>query len=213
MRPALYGRVLDSLTGLPLRNLHFTNPGQGIARSDSLGRYLLFDLPVGVHAVSFFCPTKRIWWGRPFATRPVAVTARTDSVLDFRLRVRGCKEPPLRTWTGEFRGHYQGGFEISHFVPCTPFQSLEGTAYEDSTRTSAWVSFSPDARMLPFPSGGDDQDPDGLGTFVRWKARVTGPGRYGHMGVGMYDMLVTNMLEARAARPGDCSDRAGPPPD
>ena len=205
LRPAVYGRVLDSLTGLPLPSLRFFIRDQiGVYASDSRGRYLFFDVRPGTHEVAFFCPTKRAWWGHVFATRSIAVTAQTDSALDFHVVLRDCEEPPLRTWSGEFRGHYRGGFEASDFTPCAAFENLKGTAYEGSRRTSAWVSFSEAARAQFRPTGGSADDPDNPGAFVRWRATVTGPGSYGHLGVAMYDMLVTDILEMRAATPTDC---------
>lgn len=40
--------------------------------------------------------------------------------------------------------------------------------------------------------------------YVRWRATVTGPGSYGHMGVGMYKMRVERVLEAREPGENDC---------
>jgi hypothetical protein len=207
LRPAVYGRVLDSLTGEPVPNLYMSVKEQGvIARTDSLGRYLYSGAASGTIEVRFACPTMRALGMRIGATQRVEVSPQTDSVIDFHVRFRNCEEPPLRTWSDEFRGHYIYGFETSMFAPCVPFESFVGTAFEGIDRNYAWVNFTEAAnaqagRMWPH----DMKPAQEYGPFyVRWRARVEGPARYGHMGVSMYDMKVTEVLEVRHSAPTDC---------
>ncbi|MFL5608755.1 MAG: carboxypeptidase regulatory-like domain-containing protein [Gemmatimonadaceae bacterium] len=207
VRPALHGRVLDSLTGKPVPGLLVGIRGARETRTDSLGRYLLAGLPPGTHDLSFQCPSTRVWWGRrSVRTRRIEAGAATDSVADFLVRFRTCDEPPLRSWTGEFRGHYSGGFETSSFTPCKPFQSFAGTAYEELGGGSAWVTFSKAANRQvesKWPAS-DAPDQESSSIYVRWRGTVTGPGGYGHMSVAMYDLRVTEVVEMRRSFPSDC---------
>jgi hypothetical protein len=207
LRPALHGQVLDSLTGKPVAGLYVMVKDKGIFSStDSLGRYLLAEVPPGTHKVTFSCPAKRGWGTRTIATRRLDLTPKTDSVVDFYIRLRNCEEPPVRTWSGEFRGHYVGGFETSGFAPCVPFESFVGTAYEGADLILAWVGFSEaasaQARSMWPPDTTRAQESPPM--YVRWRATVTGPGRYGHMGVSLYEMGVTEVMELRRAAPSDC---------
>jgi Carboxypeptidase regulatory-like domain len=207
LRPAVHGQVLDSLTGKPVAGLYLRVKDKSIFFStDSLGRYLFADVPPGTHKVIFSCPAKRGWGQRTVATRRLDVTPRTDSVVDFYIRLRTCEEPPLRTWSGEFRGHYVGGFETSLFAPCVPFESFVGTAYEGVEEIFAWVGFSEAASaqarsMWPRDTTRAQESPP---MYVRWRATVTGPSSYGHGGFPLYEMSVTEVMELRHAAPSDC---------
>jgi hypothetical protein len=207
LRPAVHGRVLDSLTGEPLRNLDMSLREHGlIARTDSLGRYLYSGALPGTHEIRFTCPTKRTWSRHVGATQRLDVSPQTDSVVDFYVHLRNCEEPPLRTWSGEFRGHYAYGFETSMFAPCVPFESFVGTALEGTERGFAWVNFSEAASAQAGSMWPRDMKPaQEYGPFyVRWRATVLGPASYGHMGVSMYGMKVTEVFEVRHATPTDC---------
>ncbi|MFL5608757.1 MAG: hypothetical protein ACJ8AD_20040 [Gemmatimonadaceae bacterium] len=211
-RPALHGRVFDSLTGEPLRNLHMSlREGGLIARTDSLGRYLYSDALLGTHEVRFTCPTKRTRSVRIGATQRIEVSPQTDSVIDFYVHLRNCEELPLRTWSGEFRGHYTYGFETSMFAPCVPFESFVGTALEGIDRGFAWVNFSEAAGAQAGSMWPRDMKPaQEYGPFyVRWRATVEGPATYGHMGVSNYAMKVTEVFEVRHAAPSDCQQQDG----
>jgi hypothetical protein len=207
LRPAVHGRVLDSLTGEPVPDLYMSVKERGVvARTDSLGRYLYSGALPGTHEVRFACPTKRAWGAGIGATQRIEVSPQTDSVIDFYVRLRNCEEPPPRSWSGEFRGHYLYGFETSMFAPCVPFESFVGTAYEGIDRSYAWVNFSEAANAQAGSMWPRDMKPaQEYGPFyVRWRATVEGPASYGHMGVSMYEMKVTEVLELRRVAPTDC---------
>jgi len=203
LRPALRGQIRDSSTGLPAAG-QFSVGDDGRPRGPVTGwpdgHYILFDLVPGTRVLSFYCPTRRRM-GRKIAQRVVKITPTTDSVVDFTIDTRACRNARLRSWEGEFRGHYIPGFESSDFEPCTPFADLRGTTYEYE-RQVAWVSFKPHAadHVKPVETGGE-QYPR---IYVRWRANVLGPGSYGHMGNALYRMMVYEVLEARRAREGDC---------
>ena len=204
LRPAIYGKVYDSTTGAPSPKVPIVVTGQvGVAFSDSAGWYLRFDVPVGRRELQFRCPTQRRWWGRVVATRVVWVTAHTDSVVDFHVPISQCVEPPVTTIEGEWAGHYEYGFETSLFTPCHELPDLDGTAYEGEKRW-IWVDRVPadtNGHAVKWPDPGGQPYPT---VFVRWRGRLTGPGAYGHLGLGMYQLSVTQLLEVRRPGQSDC---------
>ena len=204
LKPAVYGRITDSASGSPIGGVRMrVDSLMGIPGSDKDGWYLLFAVPPGARSVSFYCPSKRRFNWRKVATRVVSVSPHTDSLVNFQITLTGCNEPPVHTWTGEFRGHYIPGFESSDFTPCEQkLERLDGTAYEGQTQ-DVWVeSFGPDAlKGIKWPKGNDPYYPK---FYVRWRATITGPGSYGHLGVGMYEMRVERVLELRESRGNDC---------
>ena len=201
LRPAIYGKVYDSATGLPGAKVAISISGQvGIAFSDSAGWYLQFDLPVGRREVQFRCSTPRRWLARGFATRAVRITPQTDSVVDFYLPLSKCFEPPVQTVKGEWMGHYESGFETSLFTPCVELPDLRGTAYE-GVKNWIWVESLPTSSASAWPDSGDEAYPT---VFVRWRGKLTGPGSYGHLGLGVYRLDVSEILELRRPNKSDC---------
>ena len=168
---------------------------------NSAGWYLRFAVPIGLREFVFRCPAQRlILGGRPFARHTVAISATTDSSLDFSLSLAQCHEPELQSWEGAYTGHYRGGFEMSDFASCTPLPTWPGSAYEGIS-PSVWVEFTPAARSdLSWP----EMPGDYPRYFVQWHARVTGPGSYGHLGGALYKMVVDSVLQVRAASDKDC---------
>ena len=205
LKPAVYGRITDSASGRPIPGVRIQVDSMiGIPGSDKDGWYLLFGQRPGLRHVSFYCPShRRINW-RKVAIRVVSISPHTDSLVNFQITLSDCDEPPVRTWTAEFRGHYTSGFESSDFTSCEPLERLAGTAYEGETQY-VWVDgFAPDAFKgirLKSPEQLDRYYPT---VYVRWRATVTGPGSYGHLGVGMYQMRVERVLEARSPGQDDC---------
>lgn len=204
LRPAIYGQLIDSATGKPIAyaglNIHSKS---GLAFSDSLGWYLLFDMPTGKQVIEFRCPAKRTFVGRRFTTRTITISGTTDSNVTFTLDLSRCVEPPIETRTGEFTGRYVPGFESSRFTPCRPFADLRGTAYE-GYEGYAWVTFDDSVlnrARAKWPDSGRDPYPP---FFVRWKGTLTGPGGYGHLGVSSYLLRVSEILEMRKAAKADC---------
>ena len=204
LKPAVYGRIIDSVSGSPIPGVRMRVDSMiGIPGSDKEGWYLLFGQRPGLRHVSFYCPSqRRINW-RKVAERVVDINPHTDSLVNFQITLAGCNEPPVHTWTAEFRGHYTFGFESSDFRPCEgKLERLTGTVYDGDPQW-VWVeSFAPDAvKEVKWPKGNDPYYPN---YYVRWRATVTGPGSYGHMGVGMYQMRVERVLEVRDPRDNDC---------
>lgn len=204
LKPAVYGRITDSASGRPIPGVRMRVDSMiGIPGSDTEGWYLLFGQRRGLRQVSFYCPSSRRLNWRKVATRVVSISPHTDSLVNFQITLTGCDEPPLHTWTAEFRGHYTSGFESSDFTPCEKkLERLDGTAYEAENQY-VWVeAFAPGAaKGIKWPKQNDPYYPN---YYVRWRATVTGPGSYGHMGVGMYEMRVERALEVREPRADDC---------
>jgi hypothetical protein len=96
----------------------------------------------------------------------------------------------------EYRGIYETGFEVSWFHPC-------GAPSGDD---SWWVTLGSDAlRQRDSLAKSLTGQPRAL--YVRWRGTVSQkmPGGAGHMGRGSRYMLVTEVLQLRAAEEGGCS--------
>lgn len=206
LKPAVYGRLRDSVSGEPARGVRIVVEGRvGYSASDSLGYYLLFDLPPGEQRVRFLCPSRSLVAVAVVATRTVRVEPRTDSLANFTLPVSSCEDPPLRSVRGDFAGLYTEGFESSVFVPCRPFVDLRGTTLE-GVRQRAWLTLSEGARrtarLLDWP---DVPAPRGYRTYyLRVRGTLEGPGNYGHLGMSTFGLTVDRILEIRAEPPGSC---------
>jgi len=204
--------VVDRATGKPL-------PGAalrtyvGVVHTDSIGRARLqiARRPDTIH-LSVHCPVTRVFWtGRAVEVRDVALAMR-DTAITIAVDAAGCEEPPLRTVTGEFSGHYTAGFEASEFIPCQPFADLSRTAYAE-LRDAAWLQFSFDPSQLQWPESGRRRRDTAGNTYEQYYVRVrgtlVGPGMYGHLGSSLYELTAERVLELRAAGSTDCPE----PPD
>lgn len=96
----------------------------------------------------------------------------------------------------EYRGIYETGFEVSWFHPC-------GAPAGDDRW---WVTLSHEAlRQRDSLAKALTGQPRAL--YVRWRATVSEklPAGAGHMGRGSRYMLVTEVLQLRAADEGGCT--------
>ena len=203
-KPSIYGRVNDSLTGLPAVGVGLGIDGRGrMTASDAAGWYLISGAPIGLHRVHFYCRAGLAFIGREITTRALTFQSATDSEVNFSISPRACKDPPKRSWSAVFRGHYTSGFESSHFVPCEDFESLTNTAFEGVLQR-AWVEGSPLATREALKKWPNRGNPSYRSVFVRWQASITGPGSYGHLGGATHQMRVDRVLEVRLPRADDC---------
>ena len=97
---------------------------------------------------------------------------------------------------GEYRGHYETGFEVSWFHPC-------GAQPGDD---SWWVTLSNEAlRQRDSLAKSVTGQPRTL--YVRWRGTVSPkmPAGAGHMGRGSRYMLVTEVVQLRASDDSGCT--------
>ena len=121
-------------------------------------------------------------------------------VLAATALIAGCagNHPDLSSLPArELSGHFTASEGASWFLSC-------GAAPSDS---SWWVTFTGRsvAQMDSIRSAGVLRPGDR--SFVRWRAAVTERGEVGPRGPGVPALLVREILELRAAAPGDCSAR------
>lgn len=204
VRPAVYGRTVDSaqapvpLVGITLRQ----QPGS--TWSDSSGWYAWTGGASGDWRLVFHCPVTRIHRGRAIAEQVVRVTEATDTAITVTLDLRGCAEPPEEEREVTLRGYYRSGFEVSSFRPCPQtlhFPDHRGTAYEGLIRQNIWVEFTPRTPSPKWPETGREPYPE---FYVEWRARLRGPGGYGHMGVAMWQLRVSEITVVRPPGDRDC---------
>ena len=96
----------------------------------------------------------------------------------------------------EYRGSYETGFEVSWFHPC-------GAERGDDTW---WVTLTNDA-LRQRDSLAKQLTSQPRRVFVRWRGTVSPkmPAGTGHMGRGSRYMLVSEILELKAAEDGGCA--------
>jgi hypothetical protein len=89
-----------------------------------------------------------------------------------------------------FRGHYVTAFEVSIFRPCNSSEEW-------------WLSgnlerlYQPGV-LLESPATHSSE------CYVELRGRLAGPGSYGHLGRYQRELVVTEVLAARPASPGNC---------
>lgn len=177
---------------------------------DTTGRFRIGGLPPGSVPVRVNCHI--------IASPVIPKRLRRDTVMitssapvrrEWTVSAKGCDPRERRTVRDTFRGHYTVGFEQSTFVPCPadawflPGDSLQ--AYR-SDRRDAWVEFPDWQRMigrLRSVEAGEDRWGDRY--YVRLRGEVVGPGRYGHLGVSVFELRVDSLMEVRTPVPDDCS--------
>jgi len=195
----------------------------GVVRGRETGEPVPYALVAAVYApggadTMWTGPAARYafnWTGRPYrlaaracrdglASDPVAVADTTGAQpLDLLVSVAGCPPPPGEA---EYRGYYEGEFESLVFVPCgAPAEpdhwwvDLPRNIWERDVVGPGlqWRS----AGTRPGAAGFDAQRKY---LYVRWRARLSPEGHYGHFSCCSRLMTVTRVLELRAPSPADC---------
>jgi hypothetical protein len=184
-------RVVDD-SGMPVaRALVQASTWIGYEYTDSAGLAVIAGVPPSTE-LRVRCETRR----------RLGLIDRRESVIlragaDTQVVVR-CAEPPVRSDTVELRGFYHVGFESSVFRPCDGMPP----GSRSYALPSIWVTFAPTAR-IEWPRR-PHADVGGHTIHVRWRGILTGPGRYGHMGAGLYEFTVREVMEVRHSRPDAC---------
>ena len=102
----------------------------------------------------------------------------------------------------ELEGVYEAGFEMSSFTPCDGFAELRHSAY--GAGGTAWVDFEDGFPDLPEGRVSYYNGYRYESWFLRIQGTMTGPGSYGHLGIGRYNLTVDSVLESRPADEGGC---------
>jgi hypothetical protein len=211
---AFEGVVRDESTGRPMQKtwvcamIHHSSYGEyRCAPVDSTGAYRLDSLPATGLRVDVGCETLRTLMQERLATDSVDLLSTERRRRDWTVSSVRCDPRPIRRVTGIFRGHYTPGFESSEFVPCAadawfiPGDSLGSTTYDDRR---AWAEWKPGLmKRVNWPRLPRDEYGNSR-YYVRWRATVVGPGRYGHMGVSAFEIRVDSVLDLRAPTNRDC---------
>ena len=198
-------KVIDSTIRTPIKRAGVQAAGwRGLAWTDSMGTFTLRGVPEKSE-LHVRCPTERRLAGRVVRRQQLDLRTTSDTLLVVLLRSAECEEPPIRSVTGQFRGHYTYGFESSDFRPCEGLPA-EAAVFDDRWG-QAWVEFSKsaDQQSVTWPAF-----PDSVAyptVFVRWHGTLRGPAAYGHLGVATYEFVVDSILELRRPRNDDCPKR------
>lgn len=206
------GQVLDARTGAPV-------PGAWVAArwparhgrvlTDAAGRFRLDLVEPGAITFDVNCPS-RTMLGPRFASVPArADTGRTTTAV-----VRGdralCAEPDSGARRVTLRGVYTAGFEESRFVPCETAGPVFAALWGPVHLRHAWVALARRPRGGPSWPAPDTTSGRYPRWYVEWRGTLTGPGRFGHMGVASYELTVDTVTVVRAVVPPDCHPLAQP---
>lgn len=206
LRPAFKGTIVDSASGRPLVHAAWYMAGKtGVGWTDSTGRYLAFDAPVGDVDFIVSCPVSRGWGGKKLFTRRLRIGPATDTTVDFRVDASRCRDLPVTTHHVELVGHYTNGFETSILELCEPLAQPDSSAYRPAG--VVWVEPADSVRNGPAANWPPPDAGGYVRAFVRVGGDLTGPGAYGHLGVGSYRLRVTDVFEARAPSDRDCGGK------
>jgi hypothetical protein len=145
----------------------------------------------------------------PLPAQTIPLVGRMPIDTSFFVRgERHPRHPGFRTETRVFSGYYTPGFESSKFVPCAndTWVLTSDSLSKHFWEPSAWVTWSKKVKgTFTWPR---DVRPDEYGNptfFVRWYGSMTGPGRYGHMGVSDFLFKVDSVLAIEMPRKESCS--------
>jgi hypothetical protein len=147
--------------------------------------------------------------GAEIRTDTIRIAAGEEAVVDIRVPKGYCDEPAYSERTGVFRGFWTPGFESSAFRPCADstlgvhVPLLPGKRLFPPT---AWaeIAFDTKARPIPWPRNAPRDSYGNSTYFVVWRGVLKGPGKYGHMSVSEFSMVVDSIISMRARAPADC---------
>jgi hypothetical protein len=125
--------------------------------------------------------------------------------VNFRVDASHCRDFPVTTRHVELTGLYASGFETSMLELCEPLVQPDNSAYRPTG--VVWVDYADSVRNLPSAKWPPPDEGGYVRAFVRVGGDLTGPGAYGHLGVGSYQLKVTDVIEVRAPSDRDCGGK------
>lgn len=111
----------------------------------------------------------------------------TKAMLAVVLALGGCATLTDPTTSREYTGLYASGFEVEGFVPCGTDESWWVTEGEELRERYGEVATRPYEAV-----------------YVVVRGAVGPEGRYGHLGAYPHEIAVSDVVEIRPARPGEC---------
>jgi hypothetical protein len=124
--------------------------------------------------------------------------------------VEGAADGGMRT----FAGVYGGGFESSYFLPCPRLSWWPGWDAREpgDVGGGVWVEMTAAAQpsyqrafqRAGLPLGRQDPSEQFTEYFVRWRATVSGPGRYGHLSLAQWEMRVDSVISVETPSARSC---------
>lgn len=192
-------RVVDSASGAPIAGAFVRHPAVAwFDRTNAAGEHRSDRAPL-VATLEVRCPTTKRLTGRTVYRKEFQLRAGSDTLLEIRVGLPGCTEPPVDTVAGEFRGHYTSGFENMRFSSCDGPPRNEN--FYGNPGTTVYLVDETLYQRLRWPK---PQDPFTRYAYIRARGRLIGPGIYGHMGTSSHVLMIDTILEMRRARESDC---------
>lgn len=201
----IWGTVRDSRTGRPIPRAWIRVDRSGPTGTDSLGRFWLWGFAPGTRTIVIHCPVRRQWFGKIATTLTVQALPAMKDTMDINIDMDRCADVPVDTVRIRTRGVLSSGFEDGFFNPCRRFDQIKLGGYRDFSGL-AYLGF---AKSVIEPAGGWPKvEPEQGYTriFLDVEGDLIGPGSYGHMGLGTYELVVTRVVSAKAVSKTSCSD-------
>lgn len=200
----IWGTLRDSRTGHPIPRAWIrVDERGGLGGSDSTGRFWLWGFAPGKHKIIVYCPLRRQWLGKVATTLPIDAQPAMKDTMDIAVDMQGCVDVPVDTVRIRTRGVLSSGFEDGFFTPCKRFDQIKLGGYRDFSGL-AYLGF---AGSVVAPNGGWPKVKPENGytrVFLDVEGDLIGPGSYGHLGVGTYELVVTKVFSAKAASRRSC---------
>jgi len=202
------------LLGVDVRDLRTGAPAPGVAvgsgHTDARGHHEeRRPMPYPGERIEVRCPARiNEMQGRLLGTSLITVNHGV-AYAAFDVEAH-CMEPTPHRMRRRFAGLYASGFETSNFLPC------EGIPAEAAYYTwphSYWVEMPSAVRNALDRAAPPELEstpriprfPIGIRkAYVEWLATETGPGLYGHMGNGLYQLDVETLYRVSASPPASC---------
>ncbi len=201
----IWGTLRDSRTGRPVSRAWIrVDERGGLGGSDSTGRFWLWGFAPGKHRIIIYCPLRRQWLGKVATTVTIQAPPAMKDTIDIPLDTQGCTDVPVDTVRVRTRGVLSSGFEDGFFTPCKPFDQIKLGGYRDFSG-QAYLGFA--KSVIQPREGWPTVKPDHSYTriFLDVEGDLIGPGSYGHMGIATYELVVTRVVNAKAASKTSCA--------
>ena len=191
---SIEGSVRDSINGWPLVDARVSAKWGRYSRvpTDSAGRFVLGGIRPGEVEFELHCPSKTML-GDQLLMRRFRIGAGETLVINVLVDASLCDEPPTSTRVGVFRGAYSWGFEHSRLQVCSePALGIEPGPHPGlMSDLRVWV-------QLPIPGAKHIEwerlKQQSTNVYFRARGALSGPGKYGHMGVSDYKLVVDSIL-------------------
>ena len=155
----------------------------------------LEEVAAGNWLVEAYCPSTT-GVGREIFSDLIVISPQSATQVEVIVPVGFCDEPEYSERPVVVSGHYMRGFETSNFAPCDP----------DRLDLSKNTFFDPPPIWVAFSNGAGSEIEFDVLYLIEARGTLKGPGRFGHMGVSAYELLIDDVLTYERMDELDCGN-------